>query len=236
MMQDVASKSLSGLESLVDQIPAMGADGEASHALAVHSHLNAHSAGGVVNSAAPFGHYTPTSAQANFPTYSSSPYAVPHYPPHSYSVAPVTSAPHGFPSSNPYGQGQSSLSGVSFSPDDDDFVVSPSTGAQSSAELGFGGPSYSNAPSGGGMFTSSGHAFSAYPPYGQYHNLTGSGGYPYSPHGFHPHASAYAPYPGSSSQSAPSASSYGTPGSYPASSTPGAQPAAAYLNSNQHPQ
>jgi hypothetical protein len=122
-MQDVASKSLSGLESLVDQIPNMGADGEASHALAVHSHLNAHSAGGVVNSAAPFGHYTPTSAQANFPTYSSTPYAVPHYPPHSYSVAPVTSAPHGFSSSNPYGQGQSALSGASFSPDVDDFVL-----------------------------------------------------------------------------------------------------------------
>jgi len=86
------------------------------------------------------------------------------------------------------------------------------------------------------MFTSSGHAFSAYPPYGQYHNLTGSGGYPYSAHGFHPHASAYAPYPGGSSQSAPSASSYGAQGSYPASSTPGAPPAAAYLNSNQHPQ
>ena len=89
--QDVASKSLSGLESLVDQIPNMN---EGEHVLHMHHHNQTASNN--------FNHYP--SAQPSF-SYPSTSFG--HYTPH-YSAPSGGggNAPHSFPPSHSYNQGK----------------------------------------------------------------------------------------------------------------------------------
>ena len=98
--QDVASKSLSGLESLVDQIPNMS---EGEHALHMHHQHQA-----VSNN---FSHYTTAQPSFSYPSTSFG-----HYPSHYQAPSGAgggaggagagSAAPHGFPPNHPYNQGK----------------------------------------------------------------------------------------------------------------------------------
>ncbi len=107
-LQDVASKSLSGLESLVDQIPNIGADGDPQqqqqqhHQLQQQYHMQMTHPAGLVNHPAGFsGHYAApsTSPYSPFGTaggHHSLAYSHPHGPP------PPTAAPHPPPPPHSY--------------------------------------------------------------------------------------------------------------------------------------
>lgn len=184
--QDVASKSLSGLESLVDQIPNMN---EGEHALHMHHHNQA-----VSN----FNHYTTAQPSFSYPSTSFG-----HYTPH-YSAPSggggTTS--HSFPPNHTYNQGSQNAP-APMEPGFNGSSGAPATGSYPnlmSGPPGMFGPNTNSSQMNGGL-TSLGHSMTGFPySYGQY--PSSATGFPYSSApsvgvgvGFHPmHSTTYA-YP-----------------------------------------